>query len=521
MARKLMGRLRIAGTLVARTPLHVGGYGDDVDTDLPLARDGRGRYYVPGTSLAGALRQWCREVGGNDEGPVKRVWGFQEGDKGHASYVFVEDAVIPDGVAVEVRDGVGIDRVWGCAAEHVKYDRAILPRGTALPLVLTVELRGDGSEAKAMFGDLLAALESGEVRFGAGRTRGLGRLRLSAAAEVKKETLNKCNGILEALRGKSPAVTLPTLGRSRPRLVATVDWRPDGPLMVKSGLDGVGVDMLPLLSAVAGALAPVLPGSSVKGALRNQAERVVRTVLGCRALHDLDGKERFLAHTRVPLVEELFGSPGRGKKEKEERSEGESREGRLGLGALAVDDCYAKDLRIPRERWQRVIRAAPDAGEGQSESELRRVLDESPSPLTHWTAGYHVAVDRWTGGAADGFLYTVLEPHDVAWEPLTLEIDVARLERLGCAAEALALLLFVLRDLSAGRIPLGFATLRGMGAVAVSGVTFTAAGCGETFQQLDKTTLTGEGLGGLPAALRANLNQRWQAWVMANQEAVP
>ena len=29
-----------------------------------------------------------------------------------------------------------------------------------------------------------------------------------------------------------------------------------------------------------------------------------------------------------------------------------------------------------------------------------------------------MTVDRWTGGAAESFLYTVLEPHGVAWEPL-------------------------------------------------------------------------------------------------------
>src|SRR5262245_39483468 len=61
MARDIKGRIILRGTLVARTPLHVGGLGDDVDTDLPLARDGAGRLYAPGTSLAGALRQWCVE----------------------------------------------------------------------------------------------------------------------------------------------------------------------------------------------------------------------------------------------------------------------------------------------------------------------------------------------------------------------------------------------------------------------------------------------------------------------------
>ena len=89
MARDIIGRFRLRGTLVARTPLHVGGHGDDVDTDLPLARDGSGKLYIPGTSFAGALRQWCEQAFG--EPFVDRHWGFQEADKGHASYVVVED----------------------------------------------------------------------------------------------------------------------------------------------------------------------------------------------------------------------------------------------------------------------------------------------------------------------------------------------------------------------------------------------------------------------------------------------
>ncbi|HKV37962.1 MAG TPA: RAMP superfamily CRISPR-associated protein, partial [Blastocatellia bacterium] len=58
MARRVDSRLRIRCTLVARTPLHVGGMGADVDTDLALAVNGAGDFYVPGTSLSGALRGW-------------------------------------------------------------------------------------------------------------------------------------------------------------------------------------------------------------------------------------------------------------------------------------------------------------------------------------------------------------------------------------------------------------------------------------------------------------------------------
>src|SRR5262245_58176592 len=79
MARKIDSRLKINCTLVARTPLHVGGMGGSVDTDLALAVNGQGDFYIPGTSLAGALRGWLL-TGADDMRriDVERLWGYQK-----------------------------------------------------------------------------------------------------------------------------------------------------------------------------------------------------------------------------------------------------------------------------------------------------------------------------------------------------------------------------------------------------------------------------------------------------------
>jgi hypothetical protein len=82
----------------------------------------------------------------------------------------VEDAVIQnDEKVVEIRDHVGINREYGAAAEHIKYDRAILPRGTKLLLQFTVEVANQEkrNQALAMLAGLKQALETGEVRLGA------------------------------------------------------------------------------------------------------------------------------------------------------------------------------------------------------------------------------------------------------------------------------------------------------------------------------------------------------------------
>jgi CRISPR/Cas system CSM-associated protein Csm3 (group 7 of RAMP superfamily) len=509
MARPIKERLRIDGELVTETPLHVGGYGRDVDTDLPLARNGAGDFYVPGTSLAGPLRSWCEAVFG--EGLVNSVWGYQKGDDdGEASHVFIEDAPIPvTAVLVEVRDGVGIDRGSGAAAEHIKYDRAVLPRGTRLPLRITVEVTEKTRPyTRGMFAALLEALREKEVRFGAARTRGLGRVTL-VGTTVRAESFDTRQGVLASLRGAAPALSADDLQQAarvaarkkRPRLEVWVDWRPVGPFMVKAGFDGIAVDMLPLFSGLDGRLALVLPGSSSKGVLRSQAERIVRTLLDLAAPATDDAKQRFLQHLEVPLVEALFGA--RGKKDEEVPDGGTPLPG---LGALAVDDCYASH-RLTAEQWDAVTGA-------NSEGSLRAALEQAG--LRPWTEAFHVAIDRWTGGAAESFLYTVLEPHGVQWEPLRLALDLTRLTT-GERLPALALFLLVLRDLAQGRLPLGFAVNRGLGAVEVTGVRLRARDLEDSGPELGSLAgveaLAGDILGSLPAALRASLHQAWGEWV--------
>jgi CRISPR-associated protein (TIGR03984 family) len=110
---------------------------------------------------------------------------------------------------------------------------------------------------------------------------------------------------------------------------------------------------------------------------------------------------------------------------------------------------------------------------------LHQAVEElnNKAPGVEFTITPHNAVDRWTGGAADGLLFVTLEPHatdPAAWRPIVLEIDTGGLGEE--FRSGLALLLFLLRDLCDGLIPFGHGTTRGMGAVRVdpAAVTFEA-----------------------------------------------
>jgi CRISPR/Cas system CSM-associated protein Csm3 (group 7 of RAMP superfamily) len=531
MARSTHTLFTLKGTLVCCTPVHVGGFGDDPDTDLPLARDGQGRCYIPGTSLAGALRQWCYIRFA--EADVEAVWGIQKKNKtgqeeGHASYFTVDDLHVSDRQLIpEVRDGVGIDRQTGAAAEHIKYDRAILPRGTKLQgFTITAEVDASCSwQALGMLLGLQNALKDGHIRLGAAKTRGLGKVCLETPA-LKQVHTNTPLGILKLLEGKDDDIPETELAdapkpKESPRLEIKIDWQPDGPLMVKAEFEGIAADMLPLVSGVADRVAPVLPGSSVKGVLRSRAEQIICTLLGILpAPTDTNVRKKFLDDTSVPLVDELFGARNRSdesidpwdkKRGRYLHGRSSDDEQRLGLGALCVDDCYATTS-IAREKWEQVVTAGERILSNQiltAEQSLRSATEAAE--VGHWQQAFHVAIDRWTGGAAESFLYTVLEPHSVVWEPLELSIDLARLPRT-VRNVGITLLILVLRDLFAGRLSFGFGVNRGMGAVRINRITITPYAAGDLWGS-SPLILAGPDLVGLPNSVRSTLTWEWQQWL--------
>jgi CRISPR/Cas system CSM-associated protein Csm3 (group 7 of RAMP superfamily) len=500
VARNIHSRLRLTGLLVTRSPLHVGGYGDDIDTDMPLARDGAGRLYVPGTSVAGALREHAVRLFGDEV--VNRLWGNQHDAGGHASFVMIDDVDIKDSaqIVVEVRDGVGIDRRWGAAAEHIKYDRAILPRGTQMTLNLTVDVEQFDklAEAVSVVAALKESLENGRIRLGASKTRGLGRIYLKQGTITQQIFCTRL-GILDRLRNPSgvPVEESSVIQarassqiRSCPRLTITIKWKPVGPLMVKAGFDGIAADVLPLTSGIDGQIAMVLPGSSIKGVLRSQAERIVRTLLNRKV------SGNFLDDVQLDLIDELFGKRG------QEVGTKANSDWLPGLGSLSVSDCFGQH-RMTQQQWESIQAATNDR-------QLRQLLNVTG--LRPWAQSYHVAIDRWLGSAAEKMLYSVLEPHSSEWESMTLELDFNRLpEKLQIPGVVLILLL--LRDLAQSRLPLGFGTHRGMGAVQVDGVHLRGEDLPQELVALRCVELDKGQLSSLPSSFRETLNRAWTAWI--------
>jgi CRISPR/Cas system CSM-associated protein Csm3 (group 7 of RAMP superfamily) len=272
----------------------------------------------------------------------------------------VDDAVVPPETAIEIRDHVGLARDLGAAATAIKFDRAVLPRGTVLKLEMVWELPADEQHAalaKDMLFALLHALRRGEVLFGAAKSRGLGRIALKADPAIRQQDFLRRAGMLTVLRQGGTRVRFsPTqIDRRTPQIEIRIDWRPEGPVMVKAGYDGIAVDALPLVTGDADRISPVLPGSALKGALRSQAERILRTVLGIDTPQS-DGKRtaflQQLRDRRLELAHLLFGAPG----ERARRKPPAEEKPVAGASALRVDDVMLRQL-LPRQDWEAIENA--------------------------------------------------------------------------------------------------------------------------------------------------------------------
>jgi len=526
MARHINSRLKIKGELIAETPLHVGGYGESFETDMALAKNGRDEFYIPGTSLTGSLRSWFEKNFPND---VKKVWGYQDNNEGHASFVLIEDLGIPKelqgAVQSELRDGVGIDRFYGTAADKAKFDRAILPKGTRLNFEMTVDIQNDAKKIKAMFGHLLEALSKGNIRLGASKTRGLGKVKFESKP-IEEYSLNDFDAMLNAVE-KKPIKTYSTVqdlknedttitSSGSQLLTITIQWKPKSALMVKAGYEGIGVDMLPLTSGNGkDKVSLCLPGSSIKGAFRSHAERIVRTMKPDK----FPREKEFHKQIKVELINELFGA----KKEKDEPKK------HLGLGALSIDDCYAEKT-FDSNVWSEVETGELKDDATYNTQSLWHALkktdlnkepngnlteEEKSKDTENFKISHHVAIDRWTGGASEGALYSVLQPTvKIGWDDICLTLDLSRFRKADGSPDeslqkkSLMLLLLVLRDFAENRLPLGFATNRGMG--EVKDVSFKIEGLYEVGWKDGKFDFKSN------VNLKNDLEKEWNEWLIKN-----
>ena len=513
--------------------LHIGGVDavperDGEGTVIRFCRNGLKEPTIPGRSIRGAVRAACdvarqalEEAGdpATQDGGVfsKATWVSLWGDDTDYTGKSANDRGLPSDASLPIRQsaltfhavsfpqykdsdpgesplprrhGVGIDRTTGAASDGALYEHEFLPRGTAFDIRITAEGR-DGEQkedndkepqnnkqsegipgpapsdsVEKLLEFIVDVLDSGAICLGGRTGSGQGQIRViepklrrlsgttnAGALTTPADILNALIG--QDMEGTSLPLKLDGWTLEEPARITIDWWSPTGIFVAedekltkqrkaqkeaenrKKGIDEeVHEVVYPLRdpSEEWENAQLLIPGTSIRGALRSRASRIARTVLAAKnelstfASHDLH--EQIAAEPN--LVRYMFGST-------------EYR------GAVTVHDC----------------------------------LSTKRGKLIEVT---HNAIDRWTGGVIDGGLFTEAVYLGTHWEPITIDIDLRQLlnnieaekgpedreqskpTHADYAHAAYVLLGLVLAELSAGTLPLGSRSTRGLGQVVVSSI---------------------------------------------------
>ncbi|MFA6203145.1 MAG: RAMP superfamily CRISPR-associated protein [Gallionella sp.] len=407
----------IEAVLKLATAMHA-GTGMDVEVDevwqTGLALDHKEKPYIPGASLKGALKALARRRGLDEA--CRNLFG----DTTYAGQAeFLCASCCDESVKFAEQSRVAIDRVTGTAQDKKLFTTRLVPSGTQFKLRIVVQ-----SASKEEIGYLLALLKAmaTDVDFalGAHGNQGMGRVAIQAGISAKSfgraEAKKWFDEIKAGNLARWEAYALPVVVETQQADVLTsmmldLSLKFHTPFLVKQAgkSEENEADAVPRMNADGKVL---LPASSLRGRLRSQAERILRT-MG----HDVPQGHAAPAwggvHNDLSVL--LFGTAG-------------------WRGIVRTNDCV-------------------------SPQKVKPVRQEM------------VAIDRFTGGGKDGAKFNV----DYVECPTlkgAISFDIARLKNArlkGALGEidafepALGLITLLLRDLAEGDVSFGYGINKGYG----------------------------------------------------------
>ncbi len=412
--------------LEAKTPLVIGSGNKDIYTDATIAKDVNGLPYIPGTSIAGVVRH---ALGLTDK--EDNLFGYQKGENGRGSEIIFSEAKMigVDGIAVDglqnltgdfyeafkslpVRQHVRITDK-GVAANHGKFDEEIVYKGTRFCFEIEVVTENDD---RKNFDEVLNAICSSDFRIGSGSRKGFGKM---AIVECKYNEYDLGdNDQLSKYLAHTSDLSQPFEGTEykgedqSSSIKYELALKPEDFMMFGAGFGDNDVDLVPVKEKVVDydkkkvvETNVLIPASSIKGALAHRVAFHYNKLNGW-----FIGNDNAKVENENRAVKELFGYVLKNDKEK-------------ARGNVLFEDII----------------------ENKAVSE--KIFN-------------HVSIDRFTGGAIDGALFsekaTYAQGQSFTTTITLLKKDFEDTKILEAFESAL-------KDIVKGILPLGGATNKGYG----------------------------------------------------------
>ncbi len=180
----LVGKIIIKGKLNLESPLIIGS-GIKEFIDIEVLKDENGKPYIPATSLIGVLKHYFENnMSENIGDDSDYFWGMSEKINSNTQKSIQSSFICHDicstGAKIKIRDGVCIDSENQTAKDEGKYDFEIVDKGAVFDLFWEVTLRRiyNKDNFRRILATIIEPLMSSKIAIGAKTNSGFGKIAL-------------------------------------------------------------------------------------------------------------------------------------------------------------------------------------------------------------------------------------------------------------------------------------------------------------------------------------------------------
>lgn len=287
MNKKIVKRVAYAIEVQLASPINTSS-GITERTDKDVLKNSNGEYFIPGTSIAGALRA---RLSAEEE---KNLTGYSKDDEGKMSSLFISDLYFDNGEVI-VRDGV---KLTSEKTVKDKFDYEAVQTGATGKLYLSYVIREGEEDLENIIKKLLVDIDEGFIRFGSNKSRGYGQVKIAQVyrSEFSKDNVAAYLDFDRAnLDGYQTSNTYETWkntvsDKSDDFVKIIVPLKLEGGISIRkysAKLNEADYEQITIFSGDKEKERPVIPGTSWNGAIRADVSRILKELGDSKADKDV------------------------------------------------------------------------------------------------------------------------------------------------------------------------------------------------------------------------------------------
>lgn len=266
------------------SPLSISGSINEF-TDHDVIKDSEDNPFIPGTSLAGAIRFYLKDNEFIDNKFIDNLMGNTDGLYGKMSSLIIYDLYFDKNIIISDRDGIELDDDK-ITKDTGKYDYQIIEKGAEATLRLELIIREDDESLLDEFGNIIEEIcnqiNIGNIRLGFKKNRGLGKFKIT---EKNVLIFNKDNnkGYIDFDWNTSFTKSSTMIEKNANKIDNTyiglsIPLELQGGISIRrySAVSDVDYEQI----TIGKSKMPVIPGSTWNGAIRHKAIEMLRELSG-------------------------------------------------------------------------------------------------------------------------------------------------------------------------------------------------------------------------------------------------